>query len=211
MRLDLSRKRARCTPVSRCTALCVAANFDSGPVFQNSDQRHDVNLAEPLRRAEAPELANGLVHPHRHTERLGFLRAKRDVLHHRGQPGAEVQRAGQHRIWHLVQCRAIGPEETLITFTIRSEIQPALRAKHQRLERGRHVGCADQIVHQIHQLRLARTLAHLGHVLSDALQPWPDLIQGGARSRRDHPQGFSMRAPDGRMTHAAPRRILGAF
>ncbi len=124
MRLDLSRKRARCTPVSRCTALCVAANFDAGPVFQNSDQRHDVSLAEPLRRAEAPELANGLVHPHRHTERLGFLRAKRDVLHHRGQPGAEVQRAGQHRIWHLVQCRAIGPEETLITFTIRSGSNP---------------------------------------------------------------------------------------
>src|SRR6185312_11778972 len=156
------------------------ANLGAGPALDDLDQRGKIGLAEPLILPEPPELADGFQDPHRHPKRAGFLQAERDVLDHGGKVGAVVECAGQHRAGHFIQGGAVTAGGDVDDVHHLACIQSAFGAQHQCLERRCHVGSADQVVDQLHQLCLPRAVPNLEDV-ADAVQPRPNFGQCGFR------------------------------
>src|SRR5687767_5326868 len=136
-----------------------AAHFDAGPRFAHLHHLREVRVLAHQGERDGEHLANRRAHHHGRAEVLGLIHAQAHVLVGERRLEADVERARQHAARELVGRGGVAPGAGVDHVDHHLRVEPGLHAHHHRLGSHRHRGGRQDVVRELHGLRLAGLLA----------------------------------------------------
>src|SRR5258706_1773352 len=184
--MAVSHGRVDSTFVWRRLVSALSAHFDAGPGLDDFADRGEIRVGAVHGVGDREHLAHGGAADHGHAQRLRLVDAQAHILVRQACGEAEIEGPRQHRFWKFVLRGAVATRSGVEHVEHHLRIESGLDAHDHRLGSQRDGGGGQQVVGELHGLRLTSAFTEmegLAECLEDGLQFHIDIFRAGHHDR----------------------------